>query len=197
MEQVIEVEPRGSRGKGEARKLRNTGRIPGVLYGHKEKCQTLSVDPKLLRRLVEHSGYGQNTIFRVKGLEREVLARVKEAQVDRVARKVLHVDFQEVREDDLIDVEIPVKVHGRAAGVALGGTLQVVRRSLKARCRPLDIPQQFELDVSGLGVNDTLSVSKVPTSDKVELTEPKQLTVVMVHPPRVAATKGEEDGKKK
>ena len=106
-QQVIEVEPRTPGGKGDARKLRSEGKIPGVLYGHKEEPLAFSLKPAVLRKQLRASGMGRNTVFQVKGLGREALALLKDAQIDPVRRDLLHVDLLEVRESDRVVVEVP------------------------------------------------------------------------------------------
>src|SRR5688500_1649811 len=114
MENVIEVQPRAQHGKGAARKLRATGKIPGVLYGHKEAPIPFEVDPTLLRKSLRSSDLGRNTVLTIRGLNREVLALVKDTQVDPVGRDVLHIDLIEVRSTDRVIVEVPVVLTGKS-----------------------------------------------------------------------------------
>lgn len=193
-QQVIEVEHRGTRGKGAARKLRATGMIPGVLYGHKEAPVAFSVNPLELRKRIRASGMGRNTIFKLSGLDRDVLALLKETQVDPVRRDLLHIDLIEVREGDQVFVDVPLEFSGKAAGVVAGGDLQVVRRSIEVACSPLTIPRSIPVDVTPLEIGDTLHAGDLPFPEGVVCTN-ERLAVVNIKAPRAEAAEGEgEEG---
>jgi large subunit ribosomal protein L25 len=194
MENILNVEPRESNGKGGARKLRRQGRIPGVLYGHKEKALAMSLDPHLLRKQVTKSGYGRNTVLHVKGLERDVLALLKATQVDPVRRNLLHIDLIEVREDEQVEVTVPVVYEGRALGVRSGGSLQIIRRQLRVKTTPLNIPKHIVVDVTDMDVNYTCHASDISMPDGVVLRTSTKVTLLNVAPPPVAevATEAEE-----
>ena len=119
-EQQISVEPRNATGKGGARKLRISGKIPGILYGHKEKPLSFAMDPRLLDKAVAAGGMGRNTVLRIGGLERDVLALVKETQMDPVKRTPIHIDLQEVRADEDVAVEVPLEFFGKPVGIVKG-----------------------------------------------------------------------------
>jgi large subunit ribosomal protein L25 len=183
MENILNAEPREASGKGGARKLRQSGRIPGVLYGHKEKALSLSLDPHSLRKQMTASGYGRNTVLNVKGLEREVLALLKDTQVDPVRRDLLHVDLIEVREDEQVTVRVPVTYEGRAAGVRLGGRQQILRRQVRVRTTPLNIPKQLVVDVTTMALNDTYHASDIKLPEGVSLrTNVKESLVTIIAP---------------
>jgi large subunit ribosomal protein L25 len=159
--QVIEVKRRDVGGKGLARKVRQNGMIPGVLYGHKQEPVALTVDSNELRKRVKASGMGRNTIFKVAGLGRDIMALLKDVQIDPLKRNPIHVDFVEIRETDRIVVEVPVELEGKPAGVIAGGVLQAVRRTIAVECSPLAIPQKITADVSHLNMNQALHVSDI------------------------------------
>ena len=120
-QQVLEVEQRVGQGKGDARKLRASGKIPGVLYGHKEQPTPLSLDPHQLRKRIRASDLGRNPVLQLSGLDRSVMALIKDTQIDPVRRDLIHVDFFEVRETDRVVVEVPLEFEGKAAGVVRVG----------------------------------------------------------------------------
>jgi large subunit ribosomal protein L25 len=161
MEQVISVEPRPTSGKGAARKLRKAGKVPGILYGHQQKPQPFALEPSNLERTMATSGAGRNTVFRVQGLERNVLALVKDIQLDPIKHRLIHLDFVEVREDEEVVVNVAVKLTGKPAGVVDGGILQAVRRELRVFCKPLAIPHQIEVDTTHLHIGDSIHIKDV------------------------------------
>ncbi len=189
----VEVQPRSAKGKGPARKLRKSGAIPGVMYGHKEASQPFSVDPKELDRRVRSSGFGRNTVLRVHGLERDVLALLKHTQIDPVKRNLLHIDLIEVREDEKVVVKVPVKFTGKSKGVVLGGILQVIRRELKLHCTPTTIPREIEVDVTELEINQTLHIEEIQLPDGVTSFGTKNWAIVAVHAPPAEVEAEEED----
>lgn len=200
----IAVTARQMRGKGAARRLRSAGKVPGVLYGHKEAPFTFEVDPKEFFKSLRSTGYGRNTVFRVKGLDREVTAVVRELQLHPVKRDLLHLDLMEVRESDKIAVEIPVKTKGRAKGMVAGGDLQIAKRSVKALCGPFQIPKEIVLDVTPMDIGDTIRVGDIELPAGANHMESERLAVVAVKESRrsrqaaqAAAEETEAAGKKK
>jgi large subunit ribosomal protein L25 len=162
MEQhVIEVERRTADGKGAARKMRRTGKIPGVLYGHKQDAVSISVDPAPLKKAIKTSGMGRNTVFNVKGLDREIIALVKDVQIHPLRRDIVHLDFVEIRETDRIVVDVPVELVGKPQGVIDGGILQAVRRAIAVVCSPLNIPKMIPVEVSHLLMGQAVHISDV------------------------------------
>jgi large subunit ribosomal protein L25 len=182
-QQVIELEHRGPGKKGAVRKLRASGKIPGILYGHKEAPVPFAVNPHELRKKIRASGMGRNTIFKIQGLGREVLALLKDTQVDPVRRDLLHIDFIEVRQGDVMEVDIPLIFSGKPEGVVQGGELQVVRRSITVRTNPLAIPQSIEVDVTPLRLGQAMHASDLTFPPGVVCTNPK-FAIASVRAPR-------------
>ncbi|MCK6551548.1 50S ribosomal protein L25/general stress protein Ctc [Myxococcota bacterium] len=197
-QQVIKVEQRNESGKGAARRARRAGKIPGVLYGHKQAPVSLSLDPNELKKRVKASGLGRNTVFKVEGLGREVLALLKDAQTDPLKRTVLHVDFVEVRESDRVVVEVPFELTGKPVGVTAGGVLQVVRRTVALECSPLAIPAKLSFDVTNLGLNEALHVDDVKLPEGTKSVG-GNYAIATIHAPREveerpAAAEGAAEG---
>jgi large subunit ribosomal protein L25 len=183
MENLINVEPRPTSGKGAVRKIRKAGRLPGVLYGHKQKPLSFSVDPLVLKKTIISSGRGRNTVFRVKGLDRDVLALVKDTQIDPLRRDLVHLDLIEVREDEDVPVEVAVELVGKPLGVVDGGILQPVRRSVRIFCKPLAIPHKIEIDVTPLRIGEAIHVRDVNFPAGTRAAIPGHLTICTVVAP--------------
>lgn len=193
---VIEVEKREATGKGAARKMRAAGRIPGILYGHKEAPVSVTLDPKVLERHLTHSGKRRNTLFELAGLDRKVLALTKDLQADPVKRDLLHIDFFEVREGDRVVVEVPMVYSGRPEGVVKGGKLEGTRRTLRLDCSPLDIPTDIKLEITKMQIGDTIRVKDLSLPAGVTAAEDGHLTVATIKAPRAADAAGEGEGAK-
>lgn len=188
-QQVIKVEPRSKTGKGNARKVRKQGHVPAVLYGHKEAPQPLMVDPRVLTRSVSISGAGRNTVFKVEGLERTVLALLKDLQFDPVKHRLIHVDFIEVRETDEVAVEVPVVFKGKPVGVVNGGILQPVRRSLRVFVNPLAIPKEIDIDTSHLDIGDSIHIRDVQFPQGARAADGGHLAVAILAAPTAEEAK--------
>jgi large subunit ribosomal protein L25 len=195
----LQVTRREGLGKGAARKLRATGQVPGIVYGHKEQPTPISLDPKAFFKGLRSSGMGRNTLFHLRGLDRDVTCLVREMQLDPVRRDLRHLDLQEVRDGDEVVAEVPVKTTGRAAGVVAGGDLALTKRTLTIKATPVRIPKEFVIDVTSMGLNATVRVSDVPMPDGVLSIESPRLAVVTVKESRrsrqqAAAEATEGDG---
>ncbi len=178
---------RSERGKGVARRLRKKGMIPGVLYGHNISSTPLTIDGKQLERLIVDSK-GEHKLFKLT-LEGEVSAEktvmIKELQIDPVQRNYLHVDLFEVAMDEELTIAIPIILVGIAEGVKLGGVLQQARRELEIKCLPSAIPDALEIDVSALGIGDSIHLNDIELPPGIRALEDANLTIVTVLAPTV------------
>lgn len=153
---IVQGAPRAERGKNEARRLRNTGNVPAVLYGGKGEALTLAVNAKQVTAILK-SETGQNTLFQVAVSGKQEPAIVKDWQVDPVTGRLLHVDLLRVAMDVRMKVKVPVHTFGDPAGVKVqGGVYEIVTREVEVECLPADIPTEFKADVSGLMLNQNL-----------------------------------------
>jgi large subunit ribosomal protein L25 len=166
MESTLQAEKRETRGKNEARRLRASGRIPAVLYGNeKGKATEISVDPKLLLRIL-HSESGVNTLIGLQGVGTgEMRVLVKEYQLDPIDHKLLHVDFYQVAMDKAITVTVPIALKGEARGVKQqGGIVDFVHREIEIETLPGDIPENITVDVSELMLNQGIRLRDIHTA---------------------------------
>jgi large subunit ribosomal protein L25 len=189
---TLQAEVRASRGKGSARRLRAQGKVPGVFYGPGVEPAPLTLSPKELEKALRGER-GRNAVFKLSLGSKEELAMVKDVTTDPVTQELLHVDLYRVFEDKQIEVNVPLRMHGRAAGVVQGGVLNVTRRSLPVRTTPAKIPVSIDLDVTRLELKEAISVEEVSLPPGVECTLPPKLTLVIVVEPRKVAAPGEEE----
>jgi large subunit ribosomal protein L25 len=167
MESVLDAVKRQTKGKNEARRLRAAGKIPAVLYGASKAGEapapeSVAVDPKPFMRIL-HSASGLNTLITLKvqgGTDARVL--VKDVQLDPVSHHPLHADFYRVNMDRKINVTVPVVLRGESRGVKLdGGVLDFVHREIEVEVLPANIPDSIEVDVTDLGIGDSVHVRDV------------------------------------
>ncbi len=179
---ALSAELREGNGKGAARRLRATGRMPAVLYGRRHAAQSLAVDPTALSKLL-HGAAGMNTLIQltVAGATDTVL--VKALQRDPVRGRYLHADFYQVDLTQKITVSVPIRLLGKAKGTELGGILDHPLREIAIECLPGSIPQAIEVDVSDLAVNQSIHVSDLRLPEGVTVkTEPTLAVASVVIP---------------
>lgn len=182
----LAAEPRSATGKGAARKLRATGRIPAVIYGRAMQTRQVSVDPQDLDKLLHSTGAGLNTLIdlQLEGAEQQVL--LKSLQREPVHGAFLHADFYQVDLSQAVVVSVPLRVVGRAPGVELGdGILDLPLREIEIACLPTAIPDHIEADVSELQVGQSLHVSELHLPEGAELRTDSALAVALVAAPKV------------
>jgi large subunit ribosomal protein L25 len=176
--------PRAEVGKGAARKLRANQRIPGVVYGHHRDATPLTIDARELEKLLGSISPGTTVVeLHLGGRMSKTL--IREIQRHPFKRQVLHVDFQELVAGEKITVKVPIVFIGTAAGVKDGGTVEEVTREVEVEVDPANIPSHFEIDISALGINDSVHVSDIKVPEGVKILDDVDATVAVVAPPRV------------
>jgi large subunit ribosomal protein L25 len=197
---VIESKKRDTSGKGPNRQLRRSGRIPAVLYGHKNETVSLEIDPKDIFRIL-HSQSGENTIFGLNVPGRERLnCLIKEYQLEPISHVLLHADLFEVAMDETLEVKVPVETRGEPYGVKTeGGLMDLVHRELHVECLPGDIPEHIEVEVTNLKIGDMIRVRDLVVSDKIKILDDPETVVIAIEHPRaeevavVAPVEGEAE----
>ena len=185
MEATLEAQTRESFGKNEARRTRREGKVPAVLYGGDGKGATpISVAPKALLKIL-HSEAGQNTLIALKlAGAGDARVLVKDFQLDPITHAVLHADFYRVAMDKLLQVTIPVVVHGEPKGVKQqGGLVEFIRRDIEIECLPADIPEHIDVDISELMLHEGVRVRDVATNPKWKpISDPDMMIVHVIMP---------------
>lgn len=181
-ESLLKAETRDVTGKEFAKKFRKQGKVPGVFYAHDEKSIPIILDEReTMKVLTTETGLIEFQI----GRKRKRKAIIKEIQTDPVAQTLLHIDVMGVHLKEKIEVEVPIHFVGEAVGVKeQGGILYQHLRSVEVSCLPLDIPEYFEIDVSDLNINDTLSLESL-SIENAEIIGDLEQPLVSVMPPTV------------
>jgi large subunit ribosomal protein L25 len=176
----LEVAERESKGTREARRLRKQGLVPGVLYG-RSKPHAISVPERELRRVLTGDS-GLHAILDVvlQGQKTTHPSILKEYQQDPVKGRLIHIDLQEVRLDQLITAAVAVNLVGAedAPGIREGGVLSQVNREVNVEALPMEIPEHLDLDVSGVQIGDTLRVVDLHVPEGVKLLDDPEETVL-------------------
>lgn len=186
----LSVEERNESGKGPSRRLRARGRVPAIVYGHKTKPTSISVDVREFNSALEEAG--RNALFdlRVVGIGGTTAARtavLKERQVRPVDGSLVHLDFLEILMTELIEVTVPIEFEGEPVGVDKGGLFQAATRELRVSCLPRNIPSVIKVDIAGLDLGNSLHVGDIGLPEGVSLAQDATVALASV----VAPTKEE------
>jgi large subunit ribosomal protein L25 len=167
---TIVAEPRSSRGKNEARRLRAAGQAPGILYGAGGESVAVALSPKEVNKIL-HSNTGHNTIFNVSVTGGETVpVMVVDWLHDPVKANLLHVDLKRIDLTLRLRVKVPVHTSGEPKGVKLqGGLHELITREVEIECLPDDIPEHFTLDATELSIGEALRASQIPMVGSMKL----------------------------
>ncbi|HKS04815.1 MAG TPA: 50S ribosomal protein L25/general stress protein Ctc [Gemmatimonadaceae bacterium] len=171
-------------GKGVARKLRASGKVPAVVYGHARKPQDLSLDTRELERLLERITAASTVIdLAIDGTARKTL--IREIQRDPLRRAILHVDFLELVAGEKVNVRVRIAFEGIPAGVRSdGGIFEEVLHEVEIEADPTDIPEKLTVDVTELTIGHSLHVSDLKLPGGVTLVTDPGVTMCICSAPR-------------
>jgi large subunit ribosomal protein L25 len=183
-EYELKAEKRDQAGKGAARKIRATGRVPAVLYGPQLDPLRLTVDSRELWHAL-HTDAGTNVLISLAVDGDTFLTMPREVQRDIVRGTLLHVDFLRIRRDVAIQVEVPIHLTGESEGVTEGGVIEHHLWELRIECLPANVPESIDADVTNLNIGDSLHVSDLRIPQHLTVLTPEDETIVSVVPPPV------------
>jgi large subunit ribosomal protein L25 len=181
----LKVAPRTQTRRKGSKALRSAGRIPANIYGKSIAPQNLEVDSEAFIELI-HSAHSEIVLvdLEVSGDANARLALVQDVQHHPLTGEVLHVDFHEVKSDELITIRIPVEATGEAEGVKSGGgTLEHVLQKVRVTALPKDLPEQIVVDVSALAVGQAIQIGQIQAPAGVTILGDKHLRVFAVSAP--------------
>ena len=172
---VLEGQPRQAGTKNDAKRVRRDGKIPAVVYGAGKDSLSISVDPRVVTRIL-NSETGHNTIFDLTMDGEKTKAMIVDWQYEPIKGKLLHIDLKRIALDKVLTVSVPIFLVGEAAGVKQeGGIMEQMLREVEVECLPADIPSHIDADVSHLTFGKVLRVSDLPKNAKIKfLTDANQ-----------------------
>jgi large subunit ribosomal protein L25 len=180
-EAVVATVREGKFNKNAARRVRVAGKIPAVIYGAGQEAVAVTVDPKVITKIL-HSDSGHNTIFdlNVEG-SAVVKAMIVDWQNEPIKGKLLHIDLKRIAMDKMMRVSVPIQLVGVPTGVKTqGGILEHVMREVEIECLPGDIPSHLDVDVTGLELHGLIHVSDLPHSGSIKFLADENGTVAHV-----------------
>jgi large subunit ribosomal protein L25 len=180
------VTKRNGVGKGAARKIRREGFIPAVLYGRAMQPISLTVNPIDLKKALSTEA-GENTLLELHvksdGEEITKIALLRDVQYDNLTSRPMHFDFQEILMKELITVKVPVDIVGKAPGIQEGGILEEILREIEVECLPTSIPNVIEIDVSQLGIGDSIHIGDLTLPEGVTILHDPDETIITILSP--------------
>ncbi len=193
----IRVEPRDAQknkgtGTRVARRLRKSGRIPAVIYGHKQAVVPVTLSRDDATRMIKTPGHLAE--LDMDGTTETVL--IRDVQWDHLGKEVLHLDFARVNAEEVIETEVTLEIRGHAAGQAAGGIVEQVVHSLSIKCPAGAIPDSIKVDISDLQVDQGIHVRelKLPANVTVDADPELLLVHVVTRAAEAAPAEGAEGG---
>ncbi|WP_203289320.1 50S ribosomal protein L25/general stress protein Ctc [Metabacillus sp. cB07] len=164
------------------RKVREEGQVPAVIYGKTTEPKSISLDSiELIKTLRDE---GRNAIIKLDLDGKSHSVMLYEMQTDPLKNEITHADFYVVNMKEDVEVDVPITLTGDAQGVKDGGVLQQPLYQASITAKPGEIPQTIEVDISELGVNDTLTIGDVKISGKYSFNHEKDEVVASILPPQ-------------
>lgn len=184
---VLVAQPREGRGSHKADKLRRQGRLPAVVYGHKEATVSVSLCADEFNNALRHGA----RVVDLKTGDNLETALIKAVQWDYLGKDIVHVDFERVSKDERITVTVRIELRGIAPGVTGGGVLDQQIHELEVECTALNMPESIRVNINELQLDQAIHVRELKLPEGVVATEDPDLVVVQVTTPQAEPEPGE------
>ena len=180
----LQVASRTATGKGAARSLRREGKVPAVIYGHGREAEAVTVETATLHKMLVGISAATTIVDVTVDGRAPVKALIREIQRDSLRPgEIIHLDLYEVRGDEEITLQIPIRLIGIPDGVRnFGGVLDHVLRELEIEVLPADIPEHVDLDVTALTIGHSLFVRDLQVPKAKVLNDPDTPICTVVAP---------------
>jgi large subunit ribosomal protein L25 len=192
LQYTLNVSPRANTGRSASRRLRKVNQVPAILYGKHTNPETLAVDGPEFTRLIKAIAGKAALVELKRNGGANALSFLQEVQRDPITDRFLHVDLQEVKADEKMEIRVRISLTGESFGVKnQSGVLETPSLQLRIRCLPKDLPPLIEVDVTNLKVGETIHVGELKSIPGVEFLDDKNQPVVSCVEPvaeEVAAT---------
>ena len=191
---TLSAESRDRAGKGASRALRNSGRVPAVVYGNNEAPEAVHIEEKLLNKALG-TGHFFNSIVMIEVGGKTLRTLPKDVQFHPVSDRPLHADFLRISEHSEVTVEVPVHFTDEALspGMKRGAVLNIVRHELELICDAAFIPDEIAISLNGLEIGDSIHISAVtlPTGSKSAITDRDYTIATLIAPSGLKSTEGD------
>lgn len=171
--------------------LRNEGYIPSVVYGYKTESTPIAVSERDLLFTLRETG--RNGVIKLDVDGKELNVVLNDYQADALKGDIRHADFLAINMTEELEVEVTVNLVGESKGEKEGGTVQQPNFEVLIKVKPSDIPEAFDVDVSGLGIGDSITVGDIREKSKFEILNDDNHSLVLISAPRTEAEMDELD----
>ena len=189
----LSAETRERAGKGASRAMRREGRVPAVVYGNKEEPLAIHIEEKALVKMLS-TGHFMNSVVMIDHSGGQARTLPKDVQFHPVTDRPLHVDFLRISEHSKVHVAVPIRFVGEdsSRGLKRGGVLNAVRHELELICDAAEMPDDIEIDLSGLDIGDSIHISqvKLPAGTESAITD-RDFTIASIVAPTVSRAEDE------
>ncbi|MCG8601811.1 MAG: 50S ribosomal protein L25 [Verrucomicrobiales bacterium] len=194
-QETLQAEKREVKGTTASKRLRRSGIVPAVIYGASQREYMIQLDAKKFTDIAKKHGENFLVNLEIDGAEeKSKLAIVQDTQKDPLTHQLVHVDFRAVSETDTIHAVVPIHLTGEPAGVKSGGILEQLIHSIEINCRPGDLPESIDNDVSELQIGESLRVGDLNLPDGVSVKMDDEVLVGLVTQTRAAVSAGGDEG---
>lgn len=169
MNQILSSDIRSSMGKGANNTIRKEGYIPGVIYGGNMNSLPLKVDSKEVENFIRNNGNNGLLGLDVGGVRYTVF--LKEVQKDPLTNRIIHVDFQQVSQNQKINVSVPILLKGKSIIEKGGSIVQQQLRDIDVECLAQSIPEVIEFDISNFKPGDSLKVHDMEFGEEISVVQ--------------------------
>ncbi len=184
---TLEANIRENITKGQLNAIRNSGKVPAIIYGGKDPNQTISISKKLLKTLIDKENFLSSIItLNVEGKNQNVLPR--EVKYHIISDEPTHVDFLRVLPGVKIKIEVPVNFinHEKSPGLKRGGVLNIVRRKVELKCPSEKIPENLTIDLENVDIGESFKISSIALdSDVIPTIQGRDFVIATLAAPTV------------
>jgi len=182
----LDAAPRTLLGKQKVKRLRAAGYYPAIMYGRGMEPTPLQVSQEAFNKMLKTVGANTLVDLYIEGTDGPQTVLVKKLMRDSLSMQLLNIDFHRVSVTDVITNRIPVELVGEPRGVSEGGTLMQPLIDVEVRGVAASLPASLQVDVSHLGIDESLHVSEISAPEGVEIVAAPDEVVAVVHAPRAA-----------
>lgn len=196
--QSLAMYVRTEKGKNASKKLRKDGYVPAVLYGHKKDTVLTKIAPQDMKALLKQKG--QAVFYVIESGDKPLQGKkilVKELVKDPVSDVVLHIDFYEMADKEMLKLSVPIKLKGKPVGLTKGGIVEWEKRDVQIKAFLEEVPNFIEVDISNLDLTDSIHLSQIVLPKNVQLVDSGSISVVTIVPPKQVSELTEEEKKTK
>lgn len=174
---------RENHGSHIARRLRREGKIPAIVYGHKEAAVSITLNKEEMEKVLRQGA----RVVDLKTDGKVEKALIREVQRDHLGKELLHIDFARVALDERVVVDVRLELRGHAPGVTAGGVLDQPMHSLSVECLAIAVPDHIRVNVGELQIAQAIHVRDIALPEGVKAMDDPEAVVVLVKAPVVEA----------